>query len=209
MSDNDPRDEQMRKDSIDFFISLVKYKIESKKSSRPSNFGGHIGRHMRKDLRDWFLNKYPNPPDFVKFFHENNHIFKYDGNTGDILLKTPQKRSERSKQPKPDPLVCQTNSHNQTINTSTVKINNSCNNQLDECCHHYSQMMDENPKISVIEFRKLTEDHKLCLLLTMIGNLHTEFKARFARMTTTDAIIQTLSTGCVHPRHNSQPFGDN
>ncbi len=41
---------------------------------------------MRSDLKKWFLEKYPNSSDYVKFFLENDHIFSYDCISGDVKL---------------------------------------------------------------------------------------------------------------------------
>ncbi|CAG2119535.1 unnamed protein product, partial [Medioppia subpectinata] len=87
MAEAERLEASMNKDAIDFFRSLVNYKTSAGKSTRPTNFAGHIGRHMGSDLKKWFLAKYPYHSDFVKFFHENDNVFVYDYMSGEVKLR--------------------------------------------------------------------------------------------------------------------------
>lgn len=74
---------------INWFISLINFKTkEQNKSTIMANLAGHIGRHMDKNLRQWFMARYPNREDYPRFFNENKEIFTYDYMTGEIKLNT-------------------------------------------------------------------------------------------------------------------------
>ena len=42
---------------------------------------------MSKEVKKWFLNKYPNNSDYVKFFLENDSVFHYDCISGNVSVK--------------------------------------------------------------------------------------------------------------------------
>ncbi|CAG2169514.1 unnamed protein product [Oppiella nova] len=88
-------DEALRREAIQFFKSLINFKTNQGKSTRPHNFAGHIGRHMSPEMKKWFLVKYPNQSDFVKFFLEFDRDFVYDHMSGEVGLKRADTRFVR------------------------------------------------------------------------------------------------------------------